>query len=197
MTKRLIKSSISKVKLLKKKLRNSTNYNINKYKIYCFVYNKLIRSSKATYFHEQLQLAKYNVKKTWSILRSAKNQHNNHVPLPDHFKHNNNTIQDKLQIAERFNNLFSNMGYEISENIPLWQHSFSHYLKNKTTKSIFLDPVTPGDEIDVASKIKSKRSLDHNNISSNLKKASIQNTAVPLTHTINLPLVTGVVSQKN
>jgi 3-hydroxymyristoyl/3-hydroxydecanoyl-(acyl carrier protein) dehydratase len=89
------------------------------------------------------------------------------------------------------------MGYEISENIPLWQHSFSHYLKNKTTKSIFLDPVTPGDEIDVASKIKSKRSLDHNNISSNLKKASIQNTAVPLTHTINLPLVTGVVSQKN
>ena len=87
------------------------------------------------------------------------------------------------------------MGYEISENIPLWQHSFSHYLKNKTTKSIFLDPVTPGDEIDVASKIKSKRSLDHNNISSNLKKASIQNTAVPLTHIINLSLTTGVVPE--
>jgi len=88
------------------------------------------------------------------------------------------TIKDKLQIAERFNNLFSNIGYEISENVPLSQHSFSH-----------------GGVIDVASKIKYKRSLDHNNISSNLMKASIQNTAVPLTRIINLPLATGVVPQ--
>jgi hypothetical protein len=195
MTKGLIKSSTSKAKLLKKKLRKPTDHNINKYKTFCSIYNKLSRSSKATYFQEQIQLAKYNVKKTWSILRTAINQHNNQVPLPDHFKHNNNTLKDKRQIVERFNNFFSNIGYDISENVPLSQHSFSHYLQNKNPKSIFLDPVTPGDVIDVTSKIKSKRSLDHNNISSNLMKASIQNTAVPLTHIINLSLATGVVPQ--
>jgi len=73
-------------------------------------------------------------------------------------------------------------------------HSHTTYKITKP-KSIFLDPVTSGDVIDVASKIKSKRSLDHNNISSNLTKASIQNTAVPLTHIINLSLTTGVVPE--
>jgi len=124
MTKGLIKLSISKAKLLKKKLRNPTDHNINKYKTLCSVYNKLIRSSKATHFHEQLQLAKYNVKKTWSILRSAINQHIN------------NTIKDKLQIAEIYNNFFSNTGCEIIENVLLSQHSFSHYLKIKPQKHI-------------------------------------------------------------
>ena len=90
---------------------------------------------------------------------------------------------------------FSNIGYEISENVPLSQHSFSHYLKNKNAKITFINPVTPGDIIDVASKIKYKRSLDHNNISFNLMKASIHNTAVLLTHIINLFLATGVVPQ--
>jgi len=80
-------------------------------------------------------------------------------------------------------------------NVPLSQHSFSHYLKNTPPKSIFLDTLTPADVIDVASKIKSKRRLDHNNISSNLMKASIQNTAVPLTHIKNLSLATEVVPQ--
>jgi len=62
MTKGLIKPSISQAKLLKKKLRNPTDHTINKYKTFFSVYNKLIRSSKATYLHEQLQLTKYNVK---------------------------------------------------------------------------------------------------------------------------------------
>jgi len=74
-------------------------------------------------------------------------------------------------------------------------HSHTTLKKLKKKTSIFLDLVTPADLIEVASKIKCKRSLDNNNISSTLMNTSIQNTVVPLTHIINLSLATGVVPQ--
>ena len=117
-TKGLIRSSITKSKLLRKKTQNGTTTNIHKYKTYTSIYNKLCRQAKASYYDEQIQLARNNVKLTWTILKKAINKHNYKIDLPEHFTHQNVTIKDPKQIAVNFNKFFLNIGTKLSEHVP-------------------------------------------------------------------------------
>ena len=193
MTRGLVQSSLTKNKLLRKKLKKPSEANIKKLKIFCSLYNKLLRIAKASYYHEQLQSAKFNVKKTWNILRSAIDKQNHQITLPEYFKHNNMKINKHNLIADAFNKFFANIGNEISENVLPAQHEFSNYLDGGNLSSFAFVPVTPGEILDISSKIKAKNSLDCNNISTKLMKISIEQTeiAVPLTHVVNLSLSTG------
>ena len=192
-TKGLVQSSITKSKLLRKKSQNATVNNISKYKTYASIFNKLVRNAKTSYYHEQLNLAKNNVKLTWTILNRAINKDNYNIDMPEEFVHKNITIKNKTQIATKFNQFFANIGSELSENVPLSNNRYTHYLKNPNGNSFFLDPVTQFDLINATNKIKTKNSLDQNNLSSKLMKSTIYNIANPLTHIINLSLSNGVV----
>jgi hypothetical protein len=57
-TKGLVRSSITKSKLLRKKSQNPTPTNITKYKTYSNIFNKLIRHAKRSYYQEQINIAK-------------------------------------------------------------------------------------------------------------------------------------------
>ena len=56
MTKGLVQSSLTKNNLLKKKLKMPSESNINKYKQYCKMYNRILRIAKGTYYSDQLDL---------------------------------------------------------------------------------------------------------------------------------------------
>jgi hypothetical protein len=195
LTRGLVQSSLTKNKLLKKKLKKPSEANTKKLKSFSSLYNKILRIAKASYYHEQLEAAKFNVKKTWTILRSALDKQNHQIGLPEYFKHNGMTINKNNQIADDFNKFFANIGKETSENIRPAQRQFSNYLDGDNLDSFAFVPVTPGEILDISSKIKTKNSLDCNNISTKLMKLSIDQTeiAVPLTHIVNLSLSTGKV----
>ena len=192
-TKGLIQSAIRKFKLLKKTLKNPTETNINTYKIYNFTYNKLLRIAKKTYFNNQIELTKGNMKKTWSTLRNVLNHNQCKSPFPDHFIYDNNKITHTKEIAQSFNNFFANIGKNISSKVPTSQFHYTHYLNRQHDSSIFLDPVTPAGIINFTSKIKAKSSQGHDGISSKLIKESIHHIATPFTHIVNQSLSTGVV----
>ena len=67
------------------------------------------------------------MKQTWATLRNALNSNNVKTPLPEYFKININKITDKKKIAEEFNILFANIGHDISNDVPIAQHHYSHY----------------------------------------------------------------------
>ena len=56
-----------------------------------------------------------------------------------------------------------------------------------------MDPTTPSNIIDAASKIKPKNSLDVNNISTKMVKYTINDIATPMSHIINLTFSTGII----
>ena len=56
-----------------------------------------------------------------------------------------------------------------------------------------MDPTTPSNIIDAASKIKPKNSLDVNNISTKMLKYTINDIATPMSHIINLTFTTGII----
>ena len=196
-TKGLIQSSVMKTKLLSKKLTNPTQLNTNRYTKYNTLYTRLLRITKKIYFNEKLECAKGNMKQMWSTLRNALNINTIKEKLPDYFNIENNKITDKQTIANNFNTYFSNIGKDISNNVPISEFDYSHYMKTPTHKhNMFLDPVNPLDIIETTSKLKAKTSQGHDQISCKLMKDTIAHIALPLSHIINQSLSTGTVPKQ-
>ena len=186
-----------KTKLLSKKLKNPTQLNTNGYTKYNTLYTRLLRITKKIYFNEKLECAKGNMKQTWSTLRNALNINTIKEKLPDYFNIENNKITDKQTIANHFNTYFSNIGKDISNNVPISEFDYLHYMKTPTYKhNMFLDPVNPLDIIETTSKLKAKTSQGHDQISCKLMKDTIAHIALPLSHIINQSLSTGTVPKQ-
>lgn len=192
----LLQSSLTKSKLFNKKLKYPNDINIARYKNYCKIYNKLLRHVKQTYYADQLEQAKHDVKKTWNILRQALNSSSSKPKIPDYFIYENSKVEDKEQIVNHFNNFFSNIGKEISNQVPLSPKHYSDYLNPKHNRSIFIDPISPLDILSITSKIKSKNSQGHDGISTKLMKGTINSIIDPITHIMNKSIETGLVPEQ-
>ncbi len=175
------------------KLNQPTDDNINKYKKYTFIYKKLLRIAKQTYYSDQLEEAKYDMKKTWSILKKATNTQGKLHSLPDYFISNNTKLTNKKEIVDTFNTFFTNIGKTISNEVPITDKPYTQYLNQPHHNSIFFNPVTPIDIVNIVSKLKSKTSQGHDDISTKLTKQTIHFIATPLSHIINQSMLTGIV----
>lgn len=192
----LLTSSINKSKLFSLKLREPTEVNIIKYKCFNNLYNKLKRTMKSLYYRTALEENKNNSKKCWSILKQALGKLNDKSSYPQAFSINNTSIVDKVQIAEGFNNFFSNIGLQTSHNVPTSNKCFSSFMPQPLAHSFFLGPVAPSEVLNFTKKLKPKLSSGHDNISNKLLKETIDDILVPMTHIINQSLATGIVPKE-
>ena len=102
----ILTSSLTKSKLLLKKLKKPTEQNINAFKKYCIIFDKVKKMAKESYFNLELELNKNNLKKTWEILRQAIHKQNIHPTIPDTFIINRKSNSNISEIAKEFNNFF-------------------------------------------------------------------------------------------
>ena len=128
-----------------KKINKPTDGNINAYKNYCNIFNKLKRSAKTKYYTEMLNLHKDSIKETWLVLRQALNNKKEYSKLPQKFVLNGKTITDIKHITEQFNNLLANIGGSISDFISQSNNSFHSYLKGNYPTIVFMKPTDPVD----------------------------------------------------
>ena len=109
-TQGIIKYSITKSKLLRKKTHNPSVQNITKFKKYWKLFTKIKRLAKAKYYTEIFEYNVNDMKRTWQILRKAINKQPIKSNITDTFIVGNNEITDKRKIANGFNNFFANIG---------------------------------------------------------------------------------------
>ena len=69
------------------------------------------------FYHYQFDKLKNNLSKTWSAISNLLNRNNTKSSLPDYIIDNNNTITDPLDIANRFNDFFTNVGPNLANEI--------------------------------------------------------------------------------
>ena len=154
-------SSRNKAKLFKKKFNKPTEQNINSYKSYNCIFNKLKRSLKTNYFRQALDDSKYDIKKSWTILREALGKTSNTSDYPHNFEVHNSTITDKKEAADAFNNYFSTIGKQTGDNVPQTNTNFMSYMNNPVVNSMFLSSVDSVEILNFANKLKSKASQDY------------------------------------
>ena len=76
-------SSRNKAKLLKTKLCKPTELNTNKYTNFNNLFNRLMRIMKINYYHAIINENKFNIKKTWSIVKGATGKLNDKSGFPN------------------------------------------------------------------------------------------------------------------
>ena len=102
----LMISIINKSKLYRKKINKPNEQNINNYKLYSNIFNKLKKTAKAKYYTDMLDIHKHSIKETWAVLRQVMNKNKQSVKLSNVFIVNGVEMSNSKRIAEELNTFF-------------------------------------------------------------------------------------------
>ena len=133
MTKGMKKSSKQKQKLYIKYLKSKTEKAEREYKNYKNLFEKLRKKGKQSYYSSLIEKYKNYSKKTWQIMKEITGKKRiNSDGLPKMLKTETGFIYDQEQIANEFNNFFTNVGSNLANKIPTVQKSFARTIYPET-----------------------------------------------------------------
>ena len=114
MTQGLFNSHKTKEKLFSKRKRYPTDKNIDAFKNYNTLYNKIRRAAKKLYFEKQFTNFEHDIKNTWSVIKELLGIKKQKDQIPDFFRENGNIINNNLDISNGFNTFFSQIGPKLA-----------------------------------------------------------------------------------
>ena len=113
-----LKTSIkTKNKLYLKSIKFPSKNNINIYKQYRNKLHSILRKSEREYYSDLLKINKYNLAKSWKIIKDVLNKREI-SQLNNKFVINENVVTDPEIIANSFNSFFVNIGSNLANKIP-------------------------------------------------------------------------------
>jgi hypothetical protein len=193
MTNGLLISRATKNRLHKISLNNPTPENTQGFKRYRNIYNALIRRSRKNYYYHNLNMFKRNPKKTWSILKEAMGVGGVDRNEINEIKTKDVYITDKVQMAEEFNNFFSQIGKQISNSIPPSTTDPLAYINvPDNVPNLEFYPCSPAQIVSLVKNFENKSSPDLDGISMSLIKKVIIEISNPLSHIFTLSMSMGV-----
>ena len=166
-------------------------------KTYNQILNKCIREQKRNYYYSKFAKYRNDVKKTWDTIRSVMdgNRFKNRFPLA--FKINGKIITDKHQIAECFNQFFTNIGPNLAAQVNNGNSiPFTSYLSTPNDCNFAFSHVSPDDISMIFKNFKPKTSSGQDGISMYLLKGLVTSLSVPLALIVNQSLTTGIFPDK-
>ena len=143
----------------KKSDPSTLNYQLqeNSFKSYCSILQKTVRLAKSQYYFNKFQHYKTDMKKTWKQINEIMQKKKKTPDLPKYFLDNNKVITENIDIANCFNNFFSNIGPTLANAISSPPNkSFRDYLTPSITSSFNFNMVTEEDTFKVINNSKSK-----------------------------------------
>ena len=186
----IIKSIKTRNKLYKKFRDNPNDVNKNKYVSFRNKLTHLIRISSKKYYQNKFNSYKNNIKRTWQTINDILGK-NNKSAGPAYFSDGTSKISDPKLIASKFNKFFAEIGPKLASQIQS-PTSFHDFLKSPFEKSIFFNPTSPKEILDIIATFKNGKSSGFDDISPSVVKQVAPFISFPLAHIFNLSLSTGV-----
>ena len=132
---------------------------------------KDIKEAKQTYYCNESKKYKKDIRKTWDTIKSILNHPVNKSTAPKHILVNNKKIRDEKEIADYFNNYFTDIGLNITSKIDTnAKYPFQHYLCTPTISEFNLQNTNADEIIGVINKLPTKTSSGHDHISCKILK---------------------------
>ena len=145
------------------------------------------------YFQKKFDKYKGDIKNTWQTITEILNRTRSPQNLPDAFLIDNEMTGDPSIIADKFNNLFANVGRRLSEQLTTPDNvNFKDYLRIPVVPNMSFSQILEEAVMEVLNNLKQKLSCGHDGISSRLLKASKTVVCKPLTLIINQTLTSGI-----
>ena len=168
-----------------------------RYKLYKNKLTAILRKEKKKYYCALLLENKNNIAGTWKVLRTLLGREKHKYEFPDKFDCNGATISNKTDIANLFNNFFTNVGPDLANKIITPDGaSIYDYMLNQNDNCMFLTPVDEMEVSRVVNRCKNKYSTDANELSMYVVKRIFVNIVTPVTHICNLSFKNGVFPEK-
>ena len=189
----LVNACKKKNLLYKNFLKHRTVQSEVKYKKYKNKLVKILKTAEKLYYNDLLQENINCSKKTWSILNSIIKKRQYSSNTSDTYVYDNKEIRGSINIANGFNEFFTNIFVNLAKNIvPPSNACYNDYLTNYNEKSMFLSPVIDTEVIYIVRIFKNKNAKACHDMSMSLLKQIFSSVVKPIVHICNMSFTTGV-----
>ena len=162
-------------------------------KTYNRILRQNIRMAKKMYYERCFHRYKDDVKKTWSTINSLLCKTKNAKSFPEYFIADGEEITNKLEIANKFNMFFTEIGPKLAREIRITSDkTFKHFLKPLENVSFSFVDVNERELDKIIDQLKPKTSTGWDDISMKLVKLIKTDLLSPLKIIINQMLITGI-----
>ena len=162
-----------------------------KYKQYRNLISTVLKRSKSLYFTKFFNDSLNNLKNTWKGIQNL-------IPLksashssPSSIYYNNKTVTSPFEIANAFNNYFSNIVLDIQSSIKYSAKEFYEFLPPLSIKSFFLSPTGKNEIISIISALDSQKASGPNSIPIKFLKLMKNDISDQLAVLFNLSFTSG------
>ena len=193
MTSGLLTSRKRKLKLFHKKLKNPSEENKLKFKMYNSLYTQLLRKSRKLHYDNIFKSYSNDCKKTWLVINDLLGRKKSYNDIPDSFESKGKSLSGPIEIAEGFNDFFANIGPNLAKEIPISKTNYLNYLSNPCRENFIFANVLPSTIETALQNLKGKNSAGIDKISTNLLKFMTPTIITPLTHVLNLSFKSGYI----
>ena len=155
------------------------------------------RKLKSDYYAAKFKKREGNIRDTWKGINEVLNRKGKASDYPTHLISNGKIIKDDKEIAECFNNFFTNIGPELAKEIKCNSNkTYKSYLQDRINSNFEFCTISTEDVNDVLKKLKTKKSSGQDGISSTLLKSLDGHISNILALIINQSLSTGIFPNK-
>ena len=178
---------------------DSPDYELVKYNLkICNRYiNQCIRIAKKNYYAREFAKYKGDIRKNWDTLKDILNKKKRKSKFPAYFLCKNKHVSGAQNIANKFNEYFTNIGPDLASSIDTSNKApFDSYLNTPCPNSFLFQYTDPADIAKIICQLKPKSSAGYDNISSKLLKEITDSISCPLSKIINQSLCTGIFPSK-
>jgi len=191
MTNGLLISRNTKKVLHRASISDPSAANIQKYKNFKTIYQRVIRGAKRLYFTSKLEANVGNPKKTWNTLNEILGKCRKSEKI-DKINVNGSPTTVPVEIANQFNRFFTAAGQQISDNVrPVTKLAEDYVNYDRVVPDLLLQNTTPEHVKKIIKGLKPKLSADAQGISTKMVKFVGNEIATPLAHIFNLSLSSG------
>ena len=166
-------------------------------KTYNSILKRNIRAVKQIYFESQFNRFKNDIRNTWKTINEILSKNKGKKTSSTIFKENGTSITDKTDIAEKFNNYFTNIGQTIAESIQYkGNKNYDYYLNTQVKSVLKFKNVNEETVRKTINDLPTKNSSGFDGISSKLLKIIEPAIIKSLTLVINQVINTGIFPDK-
>ena len=193
LTKGLLKCGKTKLKLYERSLKSHDVTDIERYKQYRSMLQKITRRNKTDYYHSQCVKFRSDTRRLWRTINQITNKKIDKSCVIDYIKKDSIKIEEGSAITKEFGKYFSSIGKQVALKGGNSKKPVSNYLQKISINpnSVFLTPCTLLEINTLISQLPNKNSCGYDNISNVLLKKIGPLILEPLQFIFNMSLSTG------
>ena len=177
------------IKLKEPTLKNEAH---TKYKLYRNMLATFLKRSKHTYFSSFFQNHFHDLKNTWKGIKRIISLKYSRSTVPSTIIEDNISLTNPKDIADAFNNYFSNVATVIKSSIKYSRNKFFDFLPQININSFFINPTDKTEIKNIILSLDPLRSIGPNSIPTKIVKLLSKDISTQFSELFNLSFSDGV-----